>query len=419
MGPRLNCTPRYGPVRLEFPYSLRTGAMANLVATVSGRSKLKPRREPYWQRLKRGLYVGYRKMTADTAGTWVARVRLPNGKQAYEPLGPIEDVPGNERFDRAVDSANAWVAKIAGSTGSKDVVTVGDACDSYAQHVRETNGEEAAKDVEARYARWVKSHRIASIKLRDLERDDCREFRNSLVTAAVRRGGKTVELTQKTRAKSTVNRDLTPVRAALNFALAEGKVASDFAWRVAFKPFENAGTRRELYLDKAQRQALIDKADPDLAKFLTGLRAVPFRPGALAKLEVRYFEPRLGTLKVGKDKQGQDRKLTLGPLVAGIFCEECASKDPEQPIFTRSDGQPWNKDAWKKKIKAAAVAAGLPTQTTAYTIRHSVITDLVVGGLDLLTVAQISGTSVAMIEKHYGHLRSHVAAAALERLVGT
>jgi hypothetical protein len=48
-----------------------------------------------------------------------------------------------------------------------------------------------------------------------------------------------------------------------------------------------------------------------------------------------------------------------------------------------------------------------------YTMRHSVISDLVHDGLDLLTVAQISGTSVAMIERHYGHLRGDVAAGRL------
>ena len=37
-------------------------------------------------------------------------------------------------------------------------------------------------------------------------------------------------------------------------------------------------------------------------------------------------------------------------------------------------------------------------------------------GLDLLTVAQISGTSVVMIERHDGHLRGEVAATALARL---
>lgn len=61
-------------------------------------------------------------------------------------------------------------------------------------------------------------------------------------------------------------------------------------------------------------------------------------------------------------------------------------------------------------------ASGLPSETTAYTLRHSTITDLVHAGVDLLTVAQISGTSVRMIEKHYGHLRSNVAKSALEVL---
>lgn len=46
---------------------------------------------------------------------------------------------------------------------------------------------------------------------------------------------------------------------------------------------------------------------------------------------------------------------------------------------------------------------------------NAAITDLIVtGGLDLLTVAQLSGTSVAMIEKHYGHLRAETAVAALK-----
>jgi hypothetical protein len=59
----------------------------------------------------------------------------------------------------------------------------------------------------------------------------------------------------------------------------------------------------------------------------------------------------------------------------------------------------------------------LPPTTTACSLRHSVISDLVHDGLDLLTVAQISGTSVVMIERHYGHLRGEIAATALARLV--
>jgi integrase len=49
-------------------------------------------------------------------------------------------------------------------------------------------------------------------------------------------------------------------------------------------------------------------------------------------------------------------------------------------------------------------AAGLPSGASAYTLRHSVITDLVRAGVPILTVAQLADTSVAMIERHYGHL---------------
>jgi hypothetical protein len=79
-------------------------------------------------------------------------------------------------------------------------------------------------------------------------------------------------------------------------------------------------------------------------------------------------------------------------------------------------GARWNKDAWKRPIKEAAKVAKLSRATTAYTLRHSVITDLVVGGLDLMTVAKLSGTSVVMIEKHYGHLRAEHARKALATL---
>lgn len=54
---------------------------------------------------------------------------------------------------------------------------------------------------------------------------------------------------------------------------------------------------------------------------------------------------------------------------------------------------------WKGPVKRAAKDAGLSDETCAYPLRHSVITDRVTEGLDLFTVAQVSGASVAMIER--------------------
>src|SRR5690606_14249632 len=97
--------------------------------------------------------------------------------------------------------------------------------------------------------------------------------------------------------------------------------------------------------------------------------------------------------------------------------KECAKgKLPGAWLIARADGSQWKKEAWRDEVKAAARKARLPKATVAYTLRHSVITDLVTGGLDLFTVAKLAGTSVVMIEKHYGHLQREHARSALEKL---
>jgi site-specific recombinase XerD len=86
--------------------------------------------------------------------------------------------------------------------------------------------------------------------------------------------------------------------------------------------------------------------------------------------------------------------------------KSCAKgKLPTDPLFSRADGRRWDRFAWRDAINDSVAAAKLPEAVCAYTLRHSAITDLVVSGLDLFHVAQLAGTSVAVIEKNYGHLR--------------
>jgi hypothetical protein len=107
----------------------------------------------------------------------------------------------------------------------------------------------------------------------------------------------------------------------------------------------------------------------------------------------------------------------LSSEAASHFRECAKDKLPDAWLVSRANGNQWKKEAWRDEVKAAAAAAKLPAATVAYTIRHSVITDLMTEtDLDIFTIAQISGTSVAMIEKHYGKLRQHRAKAALEKL---
>lgn len=397
-------------MRYDFSYPFHTSLMPINLSKVSDRTRLKPRRDPYWHKVRTGCYLGFRKMTATSDGQWSARCRDDlSGKQDYRTLGDFSDMPSHQRFDKAIAAAEEWFAHL-NKGGSTEVITVAVACSRYVRHLAESSGVSAAKDAEMRFKRWVYSDaKFAGTELGKLRPEQVETWRRTLKTTPTRTPGGI----EKTRSDSALNRDMTPLRAALNKAFDDGLVTTDFAWRSKLVPIKNADQRRDIYLDRDQRNALIASADADFADFLRGLAMLPLRPGALAALTTASFDRRLDTLTVGKDKQGKDRKVPLPPETGAFLKSLCRDKVGSAPLFSRADGSAWNKDAWKHPMRRAVEAAKVPEKAVAYSLRHSAITDLIHHGLDTLTVAQMSGTSVAMIEKHYGHLRQEHARKAL------
>lgn len=392
--------------------------MAAKLDTVTARDKLKPKREPYWQRLDSGCVLGFRKMSSASLGTWIARYRdVESGARPKLALGEFGDLPPSERFGAAKRAAESWFAHM-GRGGSFEVVTVRQACEKYVEHIRAQKGDAKAADIAGRFKRWINGERIATVPLPKLTRTQVDAWRKKLAATPVIANphASPSDQIERQRAPSSVNRDMAAVRAALNYAHDLGSVTTDLAWRVALRPIENANRRRDVYLDREQRRAFIDAAPEGLSTLLRAMSLVPLRPGALAALNAGSFDARLGVLTIGKDKAGGDRKVKLPPSTADFFAALTDGKLSTDPLIAQDSGRRWNKDDWKGPVKAAAAAAKLPEQTVAYALRHSAITDLVTAGLDLLTVAQLSGTSVAMIEKHYGHLRADVAATALAAL---
>ncbi len=383
------------------------------INTVKSRDSLKPRHAPYWQQIRRGCFVGFRKVSTTSTGAWVARFRDEDGKQHVRSLGAFEEFPPNERFDRAIDAADEWFRHM-GEGGSSKGETVSDACKSYLRSISEST----RKDAEGRFNRWVFSDpKFANIELLKLRHSDMRAWRKKLEsTPAIRQNKSSLE-PPKPRSASSINRDMNTLRAALNLALSDKLVASDGAWKTALKPLENADRRRNVYLDVQQRKQLIEHAQKDLQPFLRALCSVPLRPGAVAALTVADFQHQTAELTIGKDKTGQTRRIKLPPVTAAFFAQACKDKTPAAPLFSRADGKAWDKDSWKYPLKDAVRAADLPEAATAYALRHSTITDLLsLHGLDTLSVATLAGTSLAMIEKHYGHLIREHAALALGKL---
>lgn len=373
--------------------------MAVHLDRVDARNRLKPRRDPYWQRLTQGRHIGFRRLTTASPGTWLARLYDGEGYE-YQPLGDFASLPEKERFDAAKKDAEKWFTHMDRG-GSTDALTVKSACAAYVEKVQIEKSSAAAIDPRGRFGRLIDTDPLGRVALQKLTPRHIAEWKKRILLAG--------------HSRSSYNRNATALRAALNLAYQRRAVASYHAWSEELKPLEGDDNRRTLYLDRIARRKLIDKAPEEVRKLLLSLALLPMRPGELANLRVEHLDLRHRTLRVPFGKTG-GRDL---PLTSDAFAhfKACAkNKLPAAWLVARADGRQWDRFEWRDQIKEAAKAAKLPADTCAYTLRHSTITDLVTGGLDIFTVAKISGTSVAMIEKHYGHLQREHARTALEVL---
>jgi hypothetical protein len=109
------------------------------------------------------------------------------------------------------------------------------------------------------FRRHVYDDPIATVKLDKLRRRHLKEWRKRLeeTPALVSRNKKGKKRT-KQRTESSINRDMVPMRAASGQVLVPGVPNTDAAWQEALKPHKGADKRRDVYLDRAERKALLD-----------------------------------------------------------------------------------------------------------------------------------------------------------------
>ncbi len=359
---------------------------------------LAPRREPYWTRVAGvpGLYLGYRVLDSG-GGSWIARRYTDEKKKAYRSLGPLA------RFDEAVRAARAWAEAAEQGVVDHDA-TVADACRTYVEYQRVRKSRSSSRDAEGRFKRLVYGHPIGRIPLARLRTTQLRAWLNEQVA-----DDEDEEVVR--RSKDSANRNLASLKAALNLALRDRVVATDAGWKTVV-PFRGVGRRREHYLTLEQRRALIEACPDDLALFVKAHLLTPARPGEIAGLSVRDFDRKNGAAAL-RGKTGA-RTVTLSSAATEFFAEVARGKTGNAPLFAQANGHAWTKDDWKGPFKDAVLAAALPPDIVLYSLRHTAISELIAGGMDSFLVARLAGTSTAMIDKHYGHLRHAATRAKLD-----
>ncbi len=367
--------------------------MSNGIDSKTKRDKLTPRREPYWEILKKGSAVGFRKLESGD-GTWIARWRDDDGKQKYRALGNFE------RYDDAAKVARDWVEACEQGASPK-VTTVKEVCEAYIDALKAEGRRSAANDAEGRFNRLIYGEAIGKLAIDKLKTSAIQKWMNEQIDDDDEADDDDIR-----RSKDSANRNLASFKAALNLALRNRLVATDAGWKT-ITAFKKVGARRkDAFLSMEQRTALLKACPEDLQLLTKAMLLTGARPGELARLNASDFDKRLGCLTL-RGKTGE-RTVAISTAAAAFFAEVGKNKIGAAPMLATAYGQRWNKDAWKKTFKEAVTAAKLPDAVVMYSCRHTAISEMVLAGMDSFIVAKLAGTSVAMIETNYGHLRHSV-----------
>jgi integrase len=372
------------------------------IDTRKGRSLLVPRREPYWRKLGAGFFLGYRRL--DVGGSWIARCRDPELlKQVYQSLGEFPESEETDPLAAATQAAQKWLREYRAGVRDGDS-TVSDACAAYTENLRLAGKLATATDADGRFRRLVYGKAFGRIKLAVLSTRQTRAW-----LAAMLADVDMSDPEQARRARASANRNLATLKAALNFAHTERLVATDDGWKTV-TPFEGVGTRRGIggdshaYLNEEQRKLIFENSPDDVRLLLQALLLTAARPGEIAGCSVSDFGRKHGTLRIRDGKTGE-RVVTLSTAAVEFFKECAKGRIGSAPLLMRTNGTAWTKDAWKKPVRKAIAAAGLPEDVVLYSLRHAAISEMIASGMPVAVVAMLAGTSVAMIEAHYGHLK--------------
>jgi integrase len=389
----------------------RTVADTNL-GTREARRRLPARARPYWRSLEGAvLHVGYRK--GPRGGRWIARRYLGGGRYLEQVIGAADDTldPDGERvlsWGQAQARARDW--RLPTPAGP---YRVADAVRDYLDWYR--SERKAVAETEAAVAAHILPD-LGSIPVVGLTTEQIIGWRDRLAATPARvRSGRGQPVRHRvepagpdaTRARrSTVNRVMTILKAALNRAFAEGLVESDRAWRRA-KPFRGADAARVRWLSEVECIRLINACPPDLRLLVRAALSTGARYGELTRMTAGDYHSNGdgAAVQVTRSKSGRPRWIPLDDPATAFFEMVTAGRALGDLLFTRADGRPWGRSHQHRALLEACAVARIDPPASFHILRHTVASHRVMRGMPLLAVATVLGhTDTRMVERHYGHL---------------
>ncbi len=235
------------------------------------------------------------------------------------------------------------------------------------------------------------------------------------------------------RRRSSANRVLTVLKAALNHAHAEGKVTCPLdAWGTV-KPFREADKAKIRYLLDDEITRLVNACPPDFRTLVTGALMTGCRYGELAALKAADFDPQAGTVTIGRSKSGKPRHVALTDEGRTFFSQMAAGRASTSLLFERNRvvrqasreapaetaREAWGDSDQSRSMRDACVAARITPVATFHDLRHTYASRLAMRGAPMgVIAAQLGHADTRMTERHYAHLAPSYVADTVRQFFG-
>lgn len=394
-----------------------------------------------------GCYLVYHRPKSGGCGTWRARWRdLATSKIKSKALGAADDLMSADggavlTAAQAQVKAEAFFGHcrkaaaraLSGEPTHQGAVTVQVVLESYIREV-------GRKGRELTTPRGIIAAHITpkwgAVEVSSLTKKGLQDWHQALSVAPRRKTGQKHSSAgswgeeppsedQLRRRKSTANRILAVLTAALNLAAREELIPEDPApWR-AVHQFSQVKGRRLRFLDLAEQRALVAACPPDFRALVQAALHTGSRFGPLARLTAKDLDTKAGTLYIERDKGGGSRHIILAAEGLAWFRAQTKGKKGDEPMIPRpgvkrvsrlgSSGI-WDKDDIQEAMRRACEAAKIAS-LTFHELRHTYASSLVNAGVPLAFVArQLGHADTRMVEQHYGHLAHTAMAESIRRL---
>ncbi len=381
------------------------------------RAKLKARGEPYWRQIVPGTFIGYRK--GKRACAWIARQRTADG-YAEQRIGTPDDTGSPDgdvvlSYGQAVAKAQAVQveARAPQARHYGEGISLNSLFEPYLADRQSSPG--GPRDTTMATSTATVSRQFWTLHVQDdIGKRLVSSFTDGMlrswlgrVAAKSPRAGPhdPTDPAQVRARRATANRILTIVKATLNHARANGAIPKDAPkfWDDV-KPFKLGKAATPRMMERSEIARLLNAAAPDLRGLLTAALMTGGRRGEILALQVRDYSPEHGTVRLFQSKVGKSLTQPLTPEGAAFFDRVTAGRAATEPMFLRTDGQPWGRSDTIRPMRAAVEAAKLD-DVSFKTTRATYGKLLLLATKDIEIVAKALGHSDSKITReHYAQI---------------